>query len=357
MTRIASDRKQLTFIIRAHGTAIERMFNVPRGINLYHITNYDDVASGSNTVYEALYEALEYNASLPDDKCISSVLKDAYDKNGYNRDDIVIKHIKGNDSPDNTSVTHMSSKSGSFSQYRQDFSLTITPIIYEAPAGLIHVPSEWNNRLPTEYTNGTFSLSEIVQSTRDKYRDYDVHIICMFCRRLKSKLLEPLARQISSTNVYEGRQSTLDKEHILDVSSSVHRKMATPKVGDVVYYKVPTSSASRYQSGRIFEIEDDILMVQSDENKDVNIERKHLVSEDDWRAHQRGGGLWRPFSRSPIGTGGRDTAHLRSYRNRSPSRRSPSRRSPSNRSPRRWTHRSNGSFAHGMTSHRPPTYG
>jgi hypothetical protein len=348
MTTIASDRKQLTFIIRAHGTAIERMFNVPRGINLYHITNYDDLVSGSNSVYEALYDALEYNASWPDaNKCISSVLKDAYDKNGNNRDDIVIKHIKGNDSPDNTSVTHMSSKSGSFSQYRQDYSLTITPIIYEAPAGLIHVPSEWNSRRRTEYTNGTFLLSEIVQSTRDKYRDYDVHIICMFCRRLESKLLEPLARQISSTVVYEGRQSTLDKEHILDVSSSVHRKVAKPKVGDLVYYKVPTSSASPYQSGRIFDIEDDILMVQTDENKEVNIERKHLVSEDDWRAHQRGGGLWRPFSRSPTGTGGRDTTHLRSYRNRSPSR-----RSPSNRSPRRWTHRSNGSFAHGAASHR-----
>jgi len=349
MTRIASDRKQLTFIIRAHGTAIERMFNVPRGINLYHITNYDDLVSGSNSVYEALYDALEYNASWPDaNKCISSVLKDAYDKNGNNRDDIVIKHIEGNDSPDNTSVTHMSSKSGSFSQYRQDYSLTITPIIYKAPAGLIHVQSEWNTRRPTEYTNGTFLLSKIVQSTRDKYRDYDLHIICMFCRRLKSELLEPLARQISSTIVYEGRQSTLDKEHILDVSSSVHRKMTTPKVGDVVYYKLPTSSASPYQSGRIFDIEDDILMVQTDENKEVNIERMHLVSEDDWRAHQRGGGRWRPFSRSPTGTGGRDTAHRRSYRNRSPSR-----RSTSNRSPRRWTHRSNGSFAHGAASHRP----
>jgi hypothetical protein len=345
MTKIASHRKQLTFIIRAHGTAIGQMFNVPRRINLYHITNYDDLVSGSDSVYEALYEALEYNASGPDDKCISSVLKDAYEKNGYNRDDIVIKHIKGNDSPNNTSVTQMSSKSGSCSQYRQDYSLTITPIIYDAPGGLIHVESEWNTRRQTEYTKGTFLLSEIVQSTRDKYSDYDVHIICMFCRRLESKLLEPLAREISSKIVYEGRLSTLDKEHILDVSSSVHRKMATPKVGDLVYYKL--SSASPYQSGKIYDIEDDILMVETDENKQVNIERKHLVSEDDWRAHQRGGGRWRPFSRSPTGNGGRDTVHLRSYRNRSPSR-----RSTSNRSPSRWTHRSNGSFAHGAVSHR-----
>ena len=339
---MASDRRQLTFILRAHGTAIERIFNVPRGINLYHITNYGAVASGDKDVYQALYDALEYNATTwPDaEKGVSSVLKDAYDHVGINRDDIVLKHIQGNASPNNTSVAHMSSKSGSFSQYRQDFSLSITPIIYEATAGLIHVPSEWGARIRTEYTNGTFLLSEIVQSTRNKYSDYDVHIICMFCRRMKSELLSPLARQISSTTVVEGRQSTIDKEHILDVSSSVHRKMATPQVGDVVYYRVSTSSASPYQSGKIFEIEDDTLMVQSDDGKDVNIERRHLVSEDAWRAHQRGGRPLRPFSRSPAGTGGRDTAHLRSSSRRSPGRRSP--------------HRSNGSR---MASRRPSTYG
>ena len=341
---MASDRRQLTFILRAHGTAIERIFNVPRGINLYHITDHGDVVSGDKDVYQALYDALEYNATWPEaEKSVSSVLKDAYDHVGFNRDDIVLKHIQGNASPNNTSVTHMSSKSGSFSQYRQDFSLNITPIIYEAAAGLIHVPSEWGAGLRTEYTNGTFSLSDIVQSTRNKYSDYDVHIICMFCRRMKSELLAPLARQISSTTVVEGRQSTIDKEHILDVSSSVHRKMATPRVGDVVYYRVSTSSASPYQSGKIFEIEDDTLMVQSDDGKDVNIERRHLVSEDAWRAHQRGGRPLRPFSR--------DTAHLRSSRHRSPSRRSPSRRSPSRRSPSRRSHGSR------MASHRPSTYG
>lgn len=295
--------RNITFLLRAHGSFVGSVFNVPSQINLYNLSNTGLPFSGYKKAYDSLFSELKNSVEWPDAvEEIKNILREVYKGIDMDPGLINIKHIRGVDGDENRSVSQLAYKDA---LYRPDYLITTAPMLYEAPAGLIHIPDLSDLTIPTMYDEGTFLLSEIVQKVKSKYPNHEIHIICMFCRTVPTYLpsrgnmnertvqsLDEISRMLSA-EPETSRTPSAGKTAILDALSKISRTSIA--YGDEIFYKLQRRGVE-YGRGLMETVDEDGYVTVKDGKSTKIISISDVISADEWRygTKQSGGGLFEP---------------------------------------------------------------
>jgi len=171
--------KHITFLLRAHGVFNGRIFNVPSRVNLYNLSNTGEPFTADKGAYDVIFDDFNGVIDWPDaEKGIVENLQRVYEQNrtiGLDWKSIQLKHVRGVDGDDNTSVSQLSFKNAMF---RPDYNITTVNEINGAPTGLIHIENTSDAKYGVRYQEGNFTLSQIVQDVVNRYRKAsEIHII------------------------------------------------------------------------------------------------------------------------------------------------------------------------------------
>jgi hypothetical protein len=325
-------RKHLTFLLRAHGVFNGRIFNVPSRVNLYNLSNTGEPFTADKSAYDVIFNdfngIIDWPAVRED---IVENLQNVYKQKrtlGWDWKSIQLKHVRGVDGDDNTSVSQLSFKDATF---RPDYDITTVNEINDAPTGLIHIENTSDAKYGVQYQEGNFTLSQIVQDVVNKYRmASEIHIICMFCRTLPDNLnafatnaFEKVTRMLSAEP--PGRTSTDEKREILNGLHAATLFSLGP--GQEVFYKVQKRTGFDYGRGVIDYIEHDddsggetrLYLIPEESGTIKTIGLDNVISHAEWLFDtKQSGGVRRPHAKTTTSRRRRPRATSRSPPSTSP---------------------------------------